>query len=143
MVKPGTYKANILSHAITETSKGDPQAVISFSFESDGSSHQINWYGSFSEKAMPHTLKALLVAGLKGNNPAGELEIGREVLIVIENDTDQEGKERNKVRWVNAINSVKNVMPQDQAKAKLAALEGQVMMARQKLKIQDDDIIPF
>lgn len=139
-MKPGTYKAKVTSHAISETSKGDPQATITFSAEGGGS---ITWYGSFSEKATPHTVKALLVCGLKGQNPAGPLEIGKEVSIVVEDDVSQDGKTRSKVRWVNALGAVRNVIPQDMAKAKLAALEGAVIAARADLNIHEDDEIPF
>lgn len=143
MVKPGTYRATVLSHAISETSKGDPQAVVQFSFEADESSHTISWYGYFTEKAAPNTLKSLIICGLKGNNPAGELEIGKEVMIVIETEADAKGIERNKVRWVNAVGGMKNIIPADLAKSKLSALEGAVMMARQKLGKTDSEEIPF
>jgi len=136
MVKPGTYKATLLNHAISETKNGNPQAVVTFSFEAEGQPQSVTWYGSFSEKALPHTLKALLVCGLKGNNPAGPLEIGKEVSIVIEVQKDeQSGKERNAVRWVNALNSIRNVIPADAALARLSQLEGAVMQARQNLNI--------
>lgn len=143
MVTPGTYKATVLNHAISETKDGKPQAAVTFSFEANGSPHTLTWYGSFSEKALPHTLKALLVCGLKGNNPAGDLELGKEVMIVVETEVDERtGKERNKVRWVNAMNALRNVIPQELATSKLSALEGAVMAARQKLGVPDDEI-PF
>lgn len=143
MIPAGTYKATVLSHAISETKKGDPQAAISFSIESDGP-QTITWYGYFTEKTTPHTIKALLACGLEGNNPAGPLKIGKEVSIVIEHETDEEtNKLRAKVRWVNNLGGIKNVIPQDMAMAKLSSLEGAVMMARQKLNIKSDDDIPF
>lgn len=142
MVNPGTYKATVVSHAISETKSGDPQAVVTFSFESEGKAHTIPWYGYFTEKTTAQTVKSLIICGLKGNNPAGPLEIGKEVNIVIEVEIDQQGKERNKVRWVNALGGIKNVIPQDMAKAKLAGLEGAVMAARQNMSAPmptDDD----
>lgn len=144
MIKAGTYQAKITNHAISETKKGDPQATVSFSFEIDGAQHSLTWFGSFKEKALPITLKALVIMGLKGNNPAGPLEIGKDVLIVVDFEKDETtGKERNKISWVNALNSVRNVIPQDLAVSKLASLEGAVMMARQKLGVSDADEIPF
>lgn len=139
MINPGIYKAKVVSHGISETSKGDPQAYITFSYEDDGTNHSITWYGSFSEKAVPFTVKTLLICGLKGNNPAGELEINKEVSITIENEVGQDGKERTKVKWVNALNAVRNVIPNDLAKAKLSQLEGAVMLAKQKLGLSDDE----
>ncbi len=145
MIKPGTYKATLINHAISETSKGAPQAVIKFSVESDGPK-QITWYGSFSEKAQPFTIKALLVCGLKGNNPAGDLEIGKEVSLVIDIETGEDGKERNKVQWINNLGEIKKVIPAEAAKAKLSMLEGAVMLARSKNPVasnEDSDVIPF
>lgn len=140
-MKSGTYKAKVESHAITESSKGNEQAAVTFRVDGAGT---ITWWGSFSEKAAPHTIKALLVCGLKGNNPAGPLEVGKEVSIVIEDEVGQDGKTRAKVRWVNALGgAVRNVVPPDMAKAKLSALEGAVMMARGELNIQESDEIPF
>lgn len=140
-MKAGTYNAKVVSHAISETKAGDPQATVTFSFEAEGTK-SITWYGSFKEAAAPITLKSLLVCGLKGNNPAGPLDIGREVSIVIEAD-DYKGKSTLKVRWVNALGGVRNVIPQDAAKAKLSALEGAVMAARQDLGLSDDDEMGF
>jgi hypothetical protein len=144
MVKPGTYRATILNHAISETKGGDPQAAVTFSFEADGKSHTMTWFGSFKEgKAREITIKALLTCGLKGNNPAGELDIGKEVSIVVEDEVGQDGKTRTRIRWVNPIGGVKNVMPADAAKAKLSDLVGAVMAAREDHKIPDSDEIPF
>lgn len=143
MIKPGTYTATVLNHAITSTQKGDPQAAVSFSCADNEGSHQITWYGSFSEKARPFTIKSLLACGLKGNNPAGPLEIGKEVSIVVEHETDDAGKTRAKVRWVNALGGYKNVISNDEALAKLSMLEGAVMAQRQSLGLTDSDEIPF
>lgn len=145
-IKDGTYIAKILTHTIGETQKGDPQAVVTFSFQTDEGSQNLNWYGSFSEKALPHTVKALVVCGLKGNNPAGDLEIGKEVQIVIENEADDQGKVRSKIRWVNQVGGGVKKMAPELAKAKLSVLEGAVMAARQRLGSNnqpDTDDIPF
>lgn len=143
MVNPGHYIATILSHAIGETRKGDPQAVVTFAFEASGP-QKITYYGSFSEKAMQYTIKNLITCGLKGNNPAGDLEIGKQVEIVIDIEADENGKDRNKVKFINRIGETRNAIPQDLAKAKLAALEGAVMAARQSMPAaKDSDEIPF
>lgn len=144
MITPGTYTAKIISHSITETKDGNPQASVTFSFEADGKPQSMTWFGSFKEgKAREITVKALLVCGLKGNNPAGSLDIGREVSIVVEDDEGQDGKMRSRIRWVNALGGSRNVIPQDMAKSKLADLEGAVMAARQATGIEDTDDIPF
>ena len=138
MIQPGTYVVKIASHAISETKAGLPQAAITFS-------NGLTWFGSFKEgKAREITLKALLTCGLKGNNPAGPLEIGREVSIVVDDETGEDGKTRTKVRWVNALGGgIKNVISPDHAKAKLQGLEGAVMAARSEHGGSDDSEIPF
>lgn len=142
MIKPGIYLAKVISHAVTETKDGNPQVTITFSFEAEGIK-SLTWFGSFKEKALPHTLKALLVCGLKGSNPAGALDVGREVSIVVDDEEGQDGKIRSKIKWVNALGGAKNVIPPDLAKAKLSELEGAVMAARQELGLPDSDDIPF
>ena len=140
MINPGTYVAKVVSHGITETKAGAEQAAVTFSF--DG--HQLTWFGSFKEgKAREITIKALLTCGLKGNNPAGPLEIGKEVSIVVADEVGQDGKTRTKIKWVNPIGGIKNVLAGDAAKAKLSALEGAVMAARQGGDFEDTDTIPF
>lgn len=144
MVEAGTYKATVFNHAISETKKGEPQAVISFAFSDKNGPQKITYYGSFSEKARQYTIKNLITCGLKGNNPAGELEIGKEVEIVIDIEVDESGKDRAKVKFINEPGMTRNVIPQDMAKAKLSALEGAVMAARASLpKKHDSDEIPF
>lgn len=144
MVKPGIYVGTILSHAITEKEGKSPQATVTFSFEADGRPQTMTWFGSFKEgKAQEITIKALLICGLKGTNPAGPLDIGRQVSLTIEEETGDDEKVRTKIRWVNALGGVKNAVPQELAKAKLSALEGAVMAARQEHNISDPDDIPF
>ncbi len=140
-IQPGTYVAKVVSHAISETKAGDPQAAVTFGF--DG--HTMTWFGSFKAgKASEITIKALLVCGLKGNNPAGPLEIGKEVSIVVEEEIGQDQKARMKIRWVNALGGgIKNVIAQDLAKAKLSALEGAVMAARSGQGVDHSEEIPF
>lgn len=144
MIEAGTYKATVFSHAISETKKGEPQAVIAFSFSDKNGPQKIHYYGSFSEKARQYTIKNLITCGLKENNPAGALEIGKEVEIVIDVEFDENGKERAKVKFINEPGMTRNVIPQDMAKAKLSALEGAVMAVRASMpKKHDDDVIPF
>jgi hypothetical protein len=144
MVEAGTYLATVLSHAIGETQKGDPQAVITFAFTDKAGPQKITYYGSFSEKARQYTIKNLITCGLKGNNPAGDLEIGKQVEIVVEIETDDKDKNRAKVKFINDPGAARKVIAPDLAKAKLSALEGAVMAARSAMPTkQDSDDIPF
>jgi hypothetical protein len=138
----GSYRAKVLSRSITETKKGDPQATVVFEVLSGAKSEKITWYGSFSEKAQKYTIQNLLTLGLQGNNPSGQLEIGREVEIVVDTEPDDEGRERTKVKYINKIGAIRNAMSPEMAKAKLAALEGAVAAARNNSKDKHDDI-PF
>jgi hypothetical protein len=146
MIIPGTYVANLISHGISETKKGDPQVVVTFSWADANGPQKAVYYGSFSEKARQYTIENLIKCGLQGNNPAGDLEIGKKVELVITHETDLEGKLRVRVRYINPVGgSVKKTMPQDLAKSKLATLEGAVLLARQRTTTPDadSDEIPF
>lgn len=143
MIEAGTYTATLVSHAITETKAGQPQAVAVFTLETSSGPQKITYYGSFSEKAAQYTIKNLITLGLKGNNPAGDLEIGKQVELVINVETDDQGKTRARVSFINPIGGARNAMDQDLAKAKLSALEAKVMAARQSMGVSGDDEIPF
>jgi hypothetical protein len=140
MLPVGKFKATVLEHHISTTSKGDPQAVVKFEVDHQGSKVDITWYGYFTPKTEASTIKGLIACGLEGNNPAGPLQIGKQVLITVEHEMDKEGNMRAKVRWVNPIGAPKNVMSQELAKVKLAQLEGAVLAARQG---SSSDEIPF
>lgn len=131
LVSAGRYKAKILDHGITETKAGLPQAAIRFEFEAEGQRRELTWYGSFKEAAVEHTIKALVTCGLEGNDPSGPLEIGREVFITIEIDTNDRGDQRNVVRWVNPLGALKKIDPRE-ASAKLERFRGAVMAYREK-----------
>ena len=109
---------------------------------------ELTYFGSFKEKAAEHTIKALVVCGLQGANPAGPLEIGKEVSIVVELDKDLEGNDRNVIRWVNKLGGIINPMENAEAKSKLEKFAGLVMATKQALGadeplFDDSEPIPF
>lgn len=132
LVKSGRYKAKVIDHGISKTKAGDPQAVVRFEFETSTGYRELTWFGSFKEGALEHTVRALVNCGLKGSNPAGALEIGKEVSITVEIDKDQKGNDRNIVRWVNVPGGVANKMPQGEANALLERYSGVVMALKEK-----------
>jgi hypothetical protein len=146
LVKPGRYKAVIVEHGITETKNKDPQAAIRFGIETKEHGYrELVWFGSFKQLALEHTLKALVVCGLDGTNPAGPLEIGKEVSITVEIDKNHEGKERNVVRWINSLGGVGKKIDGLTATAKLDQYSSAVMALKEKLgvgksKTSDDDL---
>lgn len=135
LIEPGRYAAKVVAHAITETKAKDPQASVRLGFETAEGPRELVWFGSFKEGALPHTIKALIACGLKGNNPGDDLTIGQEVSIVVDIDQDQEGKDKNVVRWINAPMGFKKVIEPMTAKAKLEAYSGAVMAAKQEMGI--------
>jgi hypothetical protein len=132
LVKSGRYKAKVVDHGITKTKAGDPQATVRFELETSVGYRELTWFGSFNGGAVEHTVRALVNCGLKGSNPAGDLEIGKEVSIVVEIDKDQNGNDRNVIRWVNAPGGVLNKMDKREAGALLERFSGVVMALKEK-----------
>lgn len=132
LVRPGTYSAKVGDHGVTETKSGAPQVAVKLSFETPDGPRQLTWFGSFKDTVVEHTIKALVACGLQGNNPAGPLEIGREVSIVVDVDKDQDGKDRNIVRWVNAPGGVLKKLASKEAAAKLEKFAGAVAAYKNK-----------
>lgn len=149
LFKPGRYTAQVIDHRIAETKKGDPQAWVKFAFKHNEEDHEISWYGSFNGKALEHTIKGLISCGLKGDHPAGPLELGKLVSIVIETKEDSEGKERSSVRWVNKLSAPPKAIEEKTAKALLQQYTSTVKALRMtegepnKATSTDDDDPPF
>lgn len=132
LVKAGRYNAKVVDHGITETKNGDPQAAIRFGFETQDGYKELVWFGSFKEKALEFTLQALVNCGLQGTNPAGPLEIGKEVSVVVDINKDHEGKDRNVVQWVNKLGGIGKKVDEMEAKAKLERFSGAIMAIKER-----------
>jgi hypothetical protein len=119
--EPGTYRAQATEGALGETSKGAPQVAVRFNLL-DHENEAITWYGHFTEKTETSTLRALRTAGWKGDDLSDLSDLqspeAPEVWLVVENETDDQGNIRSKVRWVNSPGglAMKNAMPADKAK---------------------------
>lgn len=105
LVKPGKYLARVVSYGIPEPKPGKmPSVVLTFEFEEDGKKRQLTWFGSLSEKAIEHTAKSLIIAGMKSDMLSTLCEPGafheKDVSITVEHDT-YEGKTRSRVKWIN------------------------------------------
>lgn len=152
-LQPGTFKARIVNYTISTTQKGDPQIEVLFEFndgdaiQTGGTNHQVRWWGYLTEKAIPYTLKALEVMGFKGKTDddfskladgveGGMLDIGKDLLLVLEEETNDNGKKYVKVRWINdpdrAPGGFKTALSRGEAKVKIGALNlaGQMAMLR-------------
>ncbi len=139
LIQPGRYSARVVKHEIGRTKNDDEQAVVTFSFLSPDGVRELKWYGSFKPKALEFTLKALIACGLEGMNPANNLEIGKEVSIVVEIDKDISGKERNVIRWVNEVNPPKASVNKAEAIQALEKYSGAVAKLKASLNVSDYD----
>lgn len=133
----GTYKAKPLGAVLGETGTGKEQVGIEFEVvlgedETGVQVGRITYYGTFTDRAMEITLKALRTSGWKGDDLADLSSVGGpdapEVSLVIENE-EYKGKWSSKVKWVNAPGglAMKNPITGDKAKAFAAKMRGQVL----------------
>lgn len=129
----GTYRAKAVRAELGETNTGNVQVGIAFQLTAEEYSGQkLTWYGTFTDKAMPITLKALRTAGWKGEDVSDLSSIGGpdapEVDLVVENE-EYQGQWRTKVKWVNAAGGpmMKTALTGDKAKAFAAKMRGAVL----------------
>jgi len=109
LLPAGAYKAKPLDWSITESKTGNVMAVVQL--ELVDHPNKLTWRGAFTPKATPHTLKALATMGLEkdpfelSKGFVGEaLRADKVVEITVEIETNpNDGKQYNKVQWVNSI----------------------------------------
>lgn len=127
----GTYRAKPLGAALGVANTGNEQVGIEFQLL-DEPGGNITYYGTFTEKAAQHTIKALRVSGWRGEDLSDLSSIGAdtalEVHLVIENE-EYQGTVRAKVKWVNASGGLafKTPLTGDGAKAFAARMRGAVL----------------
>jgi hypothetical protein len=111
MVKPGHYQAIAREWTFGKTSKGTEQIAILFEIaEGDEKGQRITWYGFFTEATYERTLDSLENAGWDGQSLKRLDGLGsRPCVIVVENETGQDGKTYPRVRWVNSLGGGLNV----------------------------------
>ena len=140
MVQAGKYVAKVKEHAITEAKSGNMQIEITFEIQDEPNLGQtIRAWMSLSDKAAPYTIKNMVTMGLKGDDLTGPLDKEKPVEIVVQDKLGLDGKPRTEVRFVNPIGQIRNAVPQDLAKAKLAGLSGLVAKIRHDSGSPDDD----
>lgn len=103
-------------------------------------------YGSFSDAALPITLRVLRALGWEGNQIASigrDLKKGTEVDLVFELE-EYNGEKRSKVKFVNAAGQIRlaSVLNDDQRKAFGREVQAKIDLLVRKAKDDDDDI-PF
>lgn len=114
LIPVGTYPAHVTASALGFAGTGNPQLAISFDIEvPDVGTASRTWYGFFTEKGEPTTVKALAalgfdaatrdLMGLSPENPAATPIAGAECFVVIEHDIqNRTGETVDKIRWVNS-----------------------------------------
>jgi len=147
-IKPGKYQARLKDYWIGKTSAGLPQAELVFEFEADDELRELMWFGSFKEKARPHTIKALLYCGFHGNDlttladgrDGGALELGKEVVITIAKEIDDRGNPRLRINWINPIGGAafRDKVNRGELGGSLASLKGDVAAIRKETGIKED-----
>ena len=126
--------------------------MITFEFkDNEGITRHLTWYGHFTEKTIEKTLDALLICGMRGNDPrvlaegpaAHALNQSQEVSVTVEHEKDDDGKIRAKVRWINRVGGAafKKMAPQDVMR-KLGDLRGMVHDRRKETGIKDEPTEP-
>lgn len=153
----GTYPGKVIEAGLGETGSGNEQAVLLCQLGGDGPEKgmRLNYFGSFHENSVEHTIKALKAAGLPGND-LGVLIIDPdtgasdwkkavpnppdvEFVIEPEPEYDSETKSakldeqgnpvmRARVRWINAVGrlGVRTALAPDKAAAFAAKMKGRL-----------------
>lgn len=131
MLDAGTYRAHAIEAALGETDTGKEQVAVRFSLL-DHENTEITWYGYFTEKTAPVTLKALRTAGWRGTDLMDLSDLCNpdstpEVFLVVEHE-EYEGKTSAKVRWVNGAGglALKKALDPNKAKVFAARMRGQI-----------------
>lgn len=126
----GTYRAKAVGAALCFTKAGAEQVAIEFELL-DCEGYRMTYFGTFGEKALEHTIKALRTCGWQGDDLSSYEGVdANEVSLVIEHE-EWEGKVSAKIRWINPVGpggaALKAPMAPDQAKAFAAKMRGAII----------------
>jgi hypothetical protein len=142
LIPEGTWKCRGVSYALGYTSQDGEQVGVEIMLlpdqHEDVDGRHLTWYGQFSEKAEPFTLKALRTLGWQGDDIAdlsGVID-GPECEAVIGHEQDLQGEWRHRVRFIQAVGAggvaMKSKMTEDQARAFAERMRGRVLAANRK-----------
>ena len=125
-VRPGRYVGRAISAGLGTTSGGTEQMGVEFEFLDDPNV-SLWWYGYFSEKSLPWTVKTMRALGWSGDDLAeveGDRErvvklFPREVQLVVVSEPERQydaagdlvdtGRMRSKIRYVNEIGAMRGL----------------------------------
>lgn len=141
MIPEGTWRARAVTAELGYTSQEHEQIGVLIQFlpdqHEDVDSRQTTWYGQFTEKATPHTLKAMRTFGWSTNDLSDLSGIdANEVDVVVKHEEDQEGNWRARAVFINPPGgggvAMKAKMSSDQAKAFAERMRGNVLASAAK-----------
>ena len=125
----GTYRAKAIEAQLGFTNGGKEQVAISFQVLTPGfEGTRLAYYGTFGEKALEITVKALRACGWTGLDLSDFTGIDtNEVNLVVEHE-EYNGTITAKVKWVNdgAGGLLKNVMGDSEKKSFAQRMRGQL-----------------
>lgn len=131
----GKYLTRAKEWAITETTTTkEPQIYIAFA-DVDGLGQPPAYYGTFGEKALVHTMKALRNCGWNGSD-IQELDHAQcgldsnKVEIVVDHE-EYGGKWRAKTKWVNSPGAGVTALAPDKKAAFAQALKAKILQLEQ------------
>ena len=146
---PGKYTAKVKQPGngwLGTTTKGTDFIRIPLLIEDEGDQHgrEIVWQGWLSEKAAERTAKTLDEAfgrewDIKSLDAGKVPWLGKQCRITIEAEEGEDGKVRQKVKWLNPIGSAPQALPAD----RLATLNERILAARAFDATPTNDEIPF
>jgi hypothetical protein len=132
MFPTGTHRARPIDCALGMTGTNKEQIGVMFELVDDPS-QRITWYGFFTDATFERTIESLRHLGWHGNEisdfhgglPEG---VSNEVDIVVEEEANQQGELRLKVRWINSGGgvAVKTVLDDQQVRAFSARMKARV-----------------
>lgn len=137
LIPEGTWAIRGVSYALGYTSGDNEQVGVELEFQPDQhedvDGRHITWYGQFSEKAEPFTLKTLRTLGWVGDDISDLSGIvdGPVCEAVIQHEADLQGETRARVRFINALGAggvaMKSRMSTEQAAAFAERMRGKAM----------------
>jgi len=98
----GTFEAEVIEHAITESSKGTPQVAVKF----ETSEGEITGWFALTDKAAEYTVEKLRAMGFQGDDLSqindGQCMVGNQCNLVIEHD-EYKDKVNARIKFVNPL----------------------------------------
>src|SRR5262245_28572402 len=137
LISKGVYRAKALEAMWGETGTKKPQVAVLFELlEGDYAGERITYYGVITDKTQDFVLKGLYTAGWTGDEALSGIG-SREVDLVIDIEPDLEGKDRNRVKFINEPGSgglvMKKVLNPTERADVFSRLQGRALEIKKKV----------